>query len=43
MLRGGNAAITEIATSLGYGSEAAFNKAFKRVIGQAPGAYRQAG
>ena len=42
MLRGGTETITEIAARVGYGSEAAFNKAFKRMTGQAPGAYRQA-
>lgn len=44
MLRArGDTAMTEIATRVGYSSEAAFNKAFKRLIGQAPGAYRDAG
>jgi AraC-like DNA-binding protein len=42
MLRASTDAITEIASRVGYASEAAFNKAFKRMIGQAPGAYRQA-
>jgi AraC-like DNA-binding protein len=37
----GAAALTAIAAEVGYGSEAAFNKAFKRLIGIAPGAYRQ--
>jgi AraC-like DNA-binding protein len=30
-----------IADQLGYGSEAAFNKAFKQAVGIAPGAYRR--
>lgn len=34
--------IYRIATSLGYESESAFSKAFKRVIGQTPGQHRRA-
>ncbi len=34
-------AIKEIALKIGYASEAAFSKAFKRVHGVAPGAYRR--
>jgi len=33
--------IVEVATSVGYESEVAFSKAFKRYFGIAPGAYRQ--
>lgn len=33
--------IASIADSVGYGSEAAFNSAFKRIMGQSPGRYRQ--
>ncbi|MCA9595852.1 MAG: AraC family transcriptional regulator [Myxococcales bacterium] len=40
LLRDG-AAVAEAAERAGYGSEAAFSKAFKRWIGQAPGAYRR--
>ncbi|HLV67563.1 MAG TPA: AraC family transcriptional regulator [Polyangiaceae bacterium] len=41
LLREGNATIAEIAESVGYDSEAAFSKAFKRALGSAPGAYRR--
>lgn len=34
-------AIDAVAHRLGYGSQAAFSRAFKRVVGQAPGAVRQ--
>ena len=37
------ATIGELASRLGYQSEAAFNRAFKRFIGVAPGAIRRAG
>ncbi|HKY09598.1 MAG TPA: AraC family transcriptional regulator [Candidatus Binatia bacterium] len=33
--------IASVAESIGYGSEAAFNSAFKRIVGQSPGRYRQ--
>lgn len=33
--------IASIAESIGYGSEAAFNSAFKRIVGQSPGRYRR--
>ena len=41
MLRAGNAGIAEIAANVGYDSEAAFSKAFKRSIGITPGAFRR--
>nr|PZN25428.1 MAG: AraC family transcriptional regulator [Pseudomonadota bacterium] len=41
LLREGQATIAEIAESVGYDSEAAFSKAFKRALGSAPGAYRR--
>jgi len=41
LLRHGERALVEIAGSVGYESEAAFNKAFKRTTGSAPGAYRR--
>jgi AraC-like DNA-binding protein len=41
LLRGGRAAIKEIAAMVGYDSEAAFSHAFKRVFGVAPGAHRK--
>ena len=41
LLRQGRAPLAEIASRVGYDSEAAFSKAFKRCIGCAPGAYRR--
>jgi len=41
-LRSGEQPLVQIAGSVGYDSEAAFNKAFKRTTGSAPGAYRRA-
>ncbi|MDQ2779440.1 MAG: AraC family transcriptional regulator [Pseudomonadota bacterium] len=41
LLRHTNTPLVEIAGSVGYESEAAFNKAFKRTIGAAPGVYRR--
>ncbi len=41
LLREGRASLAEIAEQVGYDSEAAFSKAFKRAIGSAPGAYRR--
>ena len=35
--------IAEVARTLGYQSEAAFSRAFKREMGVSPGAYREAG
>lgn len=35
------AAIPEVAARVGYGSEAAFNRAFRRVVGLPPGAWRR--
>jgi AraC-like DNA-binding protein len=43
MLTEGTAALAEIAARLGYRSEAAFSRAFKRTVGVAPGAARTAG
>jgi AraC-like DNA-binding protein len=40
MLREGNATVAEIAAEVGYESEAAFSRAFKRVVGVSPGAWR---
>lgn len=42
LLREGQATIAQIAEAVGYDSEAAFSKAFKRALGAAPGAYRRA-
>ena len=41
LLRGGAAGIGEVAARVGYESDAAFNKAFKRTMGVTPGAYRR--
>jgi AraC-like DNA-binding protein len=41
MLRGGRLTTAEIASLVGYESEAAFSKAFKKWNGQGPGAYRR--
>jgi AraC-like DNA-binding protein len=41
LLRQSQAAVGEIAAAVGYESEAAFNKAFKRVTGVPPGAHRR--
>jgi AraC-like DNA-binding protein len=40
-LQTGNATVSEVALSLGYESEAAFNRAFKRHIGISPGAAKR--
>lgn len=42
LLREGRATLADIADRVGYESEAAFSKAFKRWMGSAPGAYRKA-
>lgn len=36
-----NKKLIDIAQSIGYESDAAFSKAFKRVVGLTPGEYRQ--
>ena len=41
LLRQSHASVGEIAALVGYESEAAFNKAFKRVTGTPPGAHRR--
>lgn len=41
-LQGGDATVSEMAGRLGYRSEAAFSRAFKRVVGVAPGSVRRA-
>lgn len=42
LLREGRVPMSEVAARVGYDSEAAFSKAFKREVGEAPGAYRRA-
>lgn len=41
LLREGTLRVGEVARRVGYGSEAAFSTAFRRVTGVAPGAYRR--
>jgi AraC-like DNA-binding protein len=41
MLREGKHSIQEIATHVGYESEAAFNRAFKRLTGSPPASWRR--
>jgi AraC-like DNA-binding protein len=41
MIVTGSATINEVASQVGYESEAAFNRAFKRMVGLAPGAWRR--
>jgi AraC-like DNA-binding protein len=41
LLRGGTASLAEIAERVGYGSEAALSRAFKRQVGVAPTHYRR--
>ena len=42
LLRDTNAKLVEVALDVGYESEAAFSRAFKRVAGASPGAWRKA-
>ena len=41
LLREGTRSIQEVATRVGYESEAAFNRAFKRATGSPPAAWRR--
>jgi AraC-like DNA-binding protein len=43
LLQNGDKKLVEVARSVGYESDAAFSKAFKRVVGVAPREYRQNG
>jgi AraC-like DNA-binding protein len=40
LLAGGAASVAEAAAAVGYGSEAAFSRAFKKLVGIAPGTWR---
>ncbi|MBX3031732.1 MAG: AraC family transcriptional regulator [Chloroflexi bacterium] len=40
LLRDTDATVAEIAAAVGYGAEAAFSRAFKRLVGAAPGTWR---
>jgi transcriptional regulator GlxA family with amidase domain len=42
MLRDSTLGVAEIAGRVGYDSEAAFNRAFRRLVGAPPAAWRQA-
>jgi AraC-like DNA-binding protein len=42
LLRDGDRKLLEVANAIGYDSDGAFNRAFKRVLGVAPGEYRRA-
>lgn len=41
LLSGGRSNIATIATEIGYGSEAAFSRAFKKMVGMSPSAWRR--
>ena len=41
LLSGGNANIATVAAEIGYGSEAAFSRAFKKMVGMPPSAWRR--
>jgi AraC-like DNA-binding protein len=41
MLHGGSRSVAQAAAEVGYQSESAFNRAFKREVGLAPGAWRR--
>ena len=41
LLREKDMKLAEVAQAVGYESDAAFNKAFKQVVGAAPGEYRR--
>ena len=43
LLREGRAPVASIALEVGYDSEAAFSRAFKRIAGKPPAAWRRAG
>jgi AraC-like DNA-binding protein len=42
LLAGGSASVAEVAHAVGYGSEAAFSRAFKRLVGVSPATWRAA-
>jgi AraC-like DNA-binding protein len=43
LLREGDKTLIDVAHSIGYDSDGAFNKAFKRIMGATPGDYRRHG
>ena len=42
LLRCGRAKVAAVAQEVGYDSEAAFSRAFKRLVGQPPASWRRA-
>jgi AraC-like DNA-binding protein len=42
-LRATRQSLAQIADTVGYESEAAFSRAFRRIVGVSPGAWREAG
>jgi AraC-like DNA-binding protein len=43
LLQNGSASVAQAAAAVGYQSESAFNRAFKRLVGEAPGTWRRQG
>ena len=41
LLEDGRATVSQAAATVGYQSEAAFTRAFKRYVGESPGAWRR--
>jgi AraC-like DNA-binding protein len=41
MLSGGSASIAAVGEEVGYASEAAFNRSFKKLVGAPPAAWRR--
>jgi len=41
MLQNGTMSVAQVAPAVGYQSESAFNRAFKRQVGRTPGAWRR--
>ncbi len=41
MLQNGTMSVAQVATAVGYQSESAFNRAFKRHVGRTPGTWRR--
>ncbi|MFC7550758.1 cupin domain-containing protein [Plantactinospora sp. GCM10030261] len=41
LLQNGSVSVAQAAAAVGYQSESAFNRAFKRLVGEAPGAWRR--
>lgn len=41
MLQSGSLSVAQVASAVGYQSESAFNRAFKREVGEAPGVWRR--